>query len=78
MKNAIGTWRFFWWYSIKENLVEFKMTHHLSYPVGESLNDYIDSLLCSFLYTSSNQGESKHKILILEKNVSMINIWSFS
>lgn len=78
MKNAIGTWRFFWWYTIKENLVEFKLTPPLSYPVGESANDYIDSLLCSLSYTSSNQGESNHKVLILGKNISMINVWSCS
>lgn len=69
MKNAIGTWRFFWWYTMKENLVEFKLAPHLSYPVGKSVNSYIDSLLCSFLHTSSDQGENNHEILISEKNI---------
>lgn len=31
---------------------EFRMIHHLSYPPGESVNDYIDPALCSVQYTS--------------------------
>lgn len=54
---------------MKENLVEFKLAPHLSYPVGKSVNGYIDSLLCSFLHTSSDQGENNHEILISEKNI---------
>ncbi|MES9905170.1 MAG: reverse transcriptase domain-containing protein, partial [Sedimenticola sp.] len=30
---------------------EFRLIHHLSYPAGESVNDYIDPSLCSVQYT---------------------------
>ena len=30
---------------------EFRLIHHLSYPEGESVNDYIDPKLCSVQYT---------------------------
>lgn len=75
MKNAIDV-KVFLWYSIKENLVEFKLTPCLSYHVGEWVNDSIDSLLCWFIYISSIQCESNNKILILEENISVINVWS--
>ncbi len=31
---------------------EFRLIHHLSYPAGQSLNDYIDPELCSVQYTT--------------------------
>lgn len=35
---------------------EFRMIHHLSYPPGESINDYIDPALCTVQYTSFDQA----------------------
>ena len=32
------------------------MIHHLSYPHGESVNDYIDPQLCSVQYTSFDEA----------------------
>ncbi|MCG8031789.1 MAG: hypothetical protein JAZ03_06400 [Candidatus Thiodiazotropha taylori] len=34
----------------------FRLIHHLSYPSGESVNDYIDPQLCSVQYTSFDQA----------------------
>ena len=31
---------------------EYRMIHHLSYPEGESINDFIDPALCTVKYTS--------------------------
>lgn len=35
---------------------EFRMIHHLSYPSGESVNDYIDPTLCSVQYTHFDEA----------------------
>ena len=35
---------------------EFRLIHHLSYPSGKSLNDFIDPKLCSVQYTSFDEA----------------------
>ena len=35
---------------------EFRLIHHLSYPSGKSLNDFIDAKLCSVQYTSFDEA----------------------
>ena len=35
----------------KKELGEYRLIHHLSYPPGKSLNDFIDPKLCSVQYT---------------------------
>ena len=35
---------------------EFPLLHHLSYPSGKSLNDFIDPKLCSVQYTSFDEA----------------------
>jgi hypothetical protein len=35
---------------------EFRMIHHLSYPSGESINDYIDPAVCTVQYTSFDEA----------------------
>lgn len=35
---------------------EFRLIHHLSFPEGDSLNDYIDPELCSVQYTSFEEA----------------------
>ena len=35
---------------------EYRMIHHLSYPPGESVNDFIDPALCSVQYTSFDEA----------------------
>lgn len=34
---------------------EFRLVHHLSYPEGERVNDYIDTLLCSVSFVPLDQ-----------------------
>lgn len=40
----------------KKSPGEFRMIHHLSYPPGESVNDYIDPAICSVQYTSFDEA----------------------
>lgn len=35
---------------------EYRLIHHLSYPPGESINDYIDPNLCTVQYTSFDEA----------------------
>ena len=35
---------------------QFRLIHHLSYPLGKSLNDFIDPKLCSVQYTSFDEA----------------------
>lgn len=35
---------------------QFRLIHHLSYPSGDSVNDYIDPELCSVQYTSFDEA----------------------
>jgi hypothetical protein len=35
---------------------EYKMIHHLSYPSGVSINDFIDPTLCTVQYTSFDEA----------------------
>lgn len=35
---------------------EFRLIHHLSYPAGNSLNDFIDPALCTVQYTSFDEA----------------------
>lgn len=35
---------------------EYRMIHHLSYPKGDSVNDYIDPELCTVQYTSFDEA----------------------
>lgn len=37
---------------------EFRMIHHLSFPPGESVNDFIDPALCTVQYTSFDEAVS--------------------
>ena len=41
-----------WAWSPKKNPADFRLIHHLSYPPGNSLNDFIDPSLCTVQYTS--------------------------
>lgn len=45
----------------KKSLITFKLIYHLSYPVGEIVNDSIDSFWCLGLYTF-NQCEAEYGI----------------
>ena len=36
----------------KKDSNDFRLIHHLSYPFGSSVNDFIDSKHCSVQYTS--------------------------
>ena len=40
----------------KKEQGEFRLIHHLSYPPGNSLNDFIDPKLCSVQYTSFDEA----------------------
>ena len=40
----------------KKEKNEFRMIHHLSYPAGKSVNDFIDPELCSVQYTSFDEA----------------------
>lgn len=40
----------------KKESNQFRLIHHLSYPHGESLNDFIDHQLCSVQYTSFDEA----------------------
>ena len=40
----------------KKSSGEFRLIHHLSYPAGESLNDYIDPSDCSVQYSSFDKA----------------------
>lgn len=40
----------------KKSSDKFRLIHHLSYPAGESLNDYIDPDNCSVQYTSFDKA----------------------
>ena len=40
----------------KSDKVEFRLIHHLSYPAGQSLNDFIDPANCSVQYTSFDEA----------------------
>ena len=46
----------------KKSLITFKLIYHLSYPVGEIVNDSIDSLWCLVLYTTFKQREAEYGI----------------
>ena len=35
---------------------EYRLIHHLSYPEGDSINDYIDAEFCSVQYTRFDQA----------------------
>ena len=45
---------------------EFRLIHHLSYPLGSSVNDYIDRQHCSVQYTSFD--EAVHMVQDLGQN----------
>ena len=47
----------------KKNPGEYRMIHHLSYPEGESINDYIDPASCSVQYTSFDEAVKLVQIL---------------
>lgn len=40
----------------KKNPGEYRLIHHLSYPCGKSINDYIDPNLCSVKYTDFDEA----------------------
>lgn len=40
----------------KKGINEYRLIHHLSYPDGESVNDFIDPKLCSVQYTKFDQA----------------------
>ncbi len=40
----------------KKSSGDFRLIHHLSYPSGESVNDYIDPQICSVRYTSFDEA----------------------
>lgn len=40
----------------KKTKGEYRLIHHLSYPKGDSVNDFIDPELCSVQYTSFDQA----------------------
>lgn len=40
----------------KKNSADFRLIHHLSYPEGDSVNDYIDPKLCTVQYTSFDKA----------------------
>lgn len=46
------------WLVPKKTPGDFRMIHHLSYPIGQSVNDFIDPALCSVTYTSSDTAIS--------------------
>lgn len=46
---------------------EFRLIHHLSFPEGESVNDFIDPELCTVQYTSFD--EAIHMIQDMERDV---------
>lgn len=53
----------------KKALGEFRLIHHLSYPKGSSLNDFIDHKLCSVQYTSFD--EAIHMLQDLGKHCAL-------
>jgi hypothetical protein len=48
---------------------EYRMIHHLSYPSGESINDFIDPDLCTVQYTSFD--EAVHLVQDLGRNCKL-------
>jgi hypothetical protein len=51
---------------------EFRLIHHLSYPTGESLNDYIDPVNSSVQYTSFDAAV--HMVQDLGKNCELFKM----
>lgn len=43
-------------------MITFKLIYDLSYPVGEMVNDSMDSFWCLVLYTTFNQCEAEYGI----------------
>ena len=49
----------------KKTKGEYRMIHHLSYPRGDSVNDFIDPELCTVQYTSFDQAIKMVQTLII-------------